>query len=373
MAYKCFIVLALAGVLAGVTDPLARAGDIRITIPRRSESTPVQRLNQEGVEAVQKHDYEKARTLFYRAYLLDPDDPFTLNNIGFIAEMDGQADRAQRFYALAAENVTDASVARASSPLVEGESFRKAIGVRRNAAMEENRENFEAIKLLADKRAAEADALLQKTLKLNPKNPFTLNNMGVTKEAEGDFDSAQRYYYSAAMSRSKEPVIVTLDGHDRGRPVSEVATANLERLRKRLRGENPQESKVDLLNFGGVEAVNRNDWKQAGDDFLQAYKIDPWNAFALNNLGYLAEMQGDPETAQMFYERAQSAGNATARIGVATRSSATGMKLLNVAQESDQDVEARIRQLQEARRRQPGPVVLKHRDNTPVIEPTRPQ
>jgi hypothetical protein len=47
-------------------------------LPRRSQLTPVQRLNREGVEAVKKHDYEKAERLFYKAYLYDPADPFTL-------------------------------------------------------------------------------------------------------------------------------------------------------------------------------------------------------------------------------------------------------------------------------------------------------
>jgi hypothetical protein len=34
---------------------------LKITIPRRSELTPVQRLNREGVEAVKKQQYEKPR------------------------------------------------------------------------------------------------------------------------------------------------------------------------------------------------------------------------------------------------------------------------------------------------------------------------
>jgi len=94
-------VLALA---VCVTAPLARAGDLRITLPRRSKLTPVQRLNREGVEAVQKRHYDKAEALFYKAYLFDPSDPFTLNNLGYISELQGQLDRAQNFYKLAAEN-----------------------------------------------------------------------------------------------------------------------------------------------------------------------------------------------------------------------------------------------------------------------------
>ena len=356
----------------GIAGPAAHAKDFRINIPRRSESTPVQRLNREGVEAARKHDYEKARGLFYRAYLLDPDDPFTLNNLGFMAEIDGQVDRAQRFYALAAENSTNAVVDRASSSLVEGVPFKTALGGMRNTALEVNRANFQAIQLLSDSRALEADTLLQHTLKIDPQNPFTLNNMGVAKESEGDFEGAQRYYHAAAASHSNEPVIVTLNGASRGKPVSEIAEANSQRLSQRLKSDDAFKIKVDRLNFRGVQAVNRNDWDEAGKDFLEAYKIDPQNAFVLNNLGYLAEMQGDEETAQLFYQRAQIASDASARIGLATRLSATGMKLVDVAQESVRDVQAGIEQQQQARRRRPGPIVLRHRDNTPVIEPEQP-
>ena len=365
----CVVLMAALGVNAA---PAAYAWDIRITIPKRSESTPVQRLNREGVDAVRKHDYDKARTLFYRAYLLDPDDPFTLNNLGFMAEIDGQVDRAQRFYSMATQNVTEASVDRASSPQVEGATFKAAIGGMRNAGMEVNRGNFQAIQLLSNNRALEADALLQQTLKLDPHNAFTLNNLGVAKEMEGDFEGAQRYYYFAANSQSKDPVIVTLNGAARGKPVSEIAAANSQKLRDRLKNEDPIDGKVARLNFQGVQAVNRNDWKSAEKDFLEAYKINPSDGFVLNNLGYVAEMEGDPETAQIFYERAQIARDATARVGIATRLSATGMKLLDVAQASNRDVDTRIAQLREARRRQPGAVVLKHRDNTPVVEPQQP-
>ncbi len=76
------------------------AGDLRIPLPKSSKPTPVQKFNQEGVQAVQKHDYAKAKKLFYKAYLIDPNDPFTLNNLGYISEMEGDLDRAQRFYAL---------------------------------------------------------------------------------------------------------------------------------------------------------------------------------------------------------------------------------------------------------------------------------
>ena len=79
----------------------AHAGDLKIYLPRRSKLTPVQALNRDGVEAARKNNLEKAKSLFYRAYLLDPDDPFTLNNMGYVSELEGKAKEAQHFYALA--------------------------------------------------------------------------------------------------------------------------------------------------------------------------------------------------------------------------------------------------------------------------------
>src|SRR5881275_1065441 len=93
---------------------------LRISIPKRSKPTPVQALNRDGVKAVEKHDYAKAKKLFYKAYLLDPDDPFTLNNLGYIAELEGDVDRAQRFYELAGEQNSEAVVDKASSEQAKG-------------------------------------------------------------------------------------------------------------------------------------------------------------------------------------------------------------------------------------------------------------
>jgi len=44
--------------------PQARAGDIKITLPKRSHLTPVQRLNQEGVAEIHKRSYEKSSSVF---------------------------------------------------------------------------------------------------------------------------------------------------------------------------------------------------------------------------------------------------------------------------------------------------------------------
>src|SRR5579862_3977809 len=125
-----FSAAAIFAVLAGSLFPkVARAGDLKITIPRRSILTPVQKLNREGVDAVRKHNLKKAEELFYKAYLFDPDDSFTLNNLGYISELQGQIERAEKFYALAAEQPSDAVVDIASTREARGKSMRDAVGV----------------------------------------------------------------------------------------------------------------------------------------------------------------------------------------------------------------------------------------------------
>src|ERR1035437_424351 len=119
--------IAVIAVLAATGSHAAWAGDaLRITVPRHSELTPVQRLNREGVDAVKKHQYEKASALFYKAYLYDPADPFTLNNLGYISEVQGELDRAHRFYALAAEQGSDANIDRSNAKQLEGKPMKYA-------------------------------------------------------------------------------------------------------------------------------------------------------------------------------------------------------------------------------------------------------
>jgi Flp pilus assembly protein TadD len=118
--------------------------------------------------------------------------------------------------------------------------------------------------------------------------------------------------------------------------------------------------------------MNRNELSAAEQDFRNAYALDPNNAFAANNIGYLAEMEGDRETAQFFYDKAQALGGARTPVGLATRSSAEGKALGVVASDSDSKVEAKVRQERAARRQQNEPVRLLLRDNTPVQEPATP-
>ncbi len=153
----------------------------------------------------------------------------------------------------------------------------------------------------------------------------------------------------------------------RGKPLSQMAQSSAARLRKRMRDLTSDDAQVALLNLRGVSALNRNDWRTAQEDFAKAYKLAPDNAFSLNNQGYVAEMNGDIESAQDFYRQARSAGGASTRVGIASRPGAEGMRLAAVADESDGQVSNVIKAKNEARHRQNrGLIQLKRRDGTPV-------
>ena len=353
-----------------LTSQCAQGGDIKITIPRHSKLTPVQRLNREGVEAVRKHDYRKAETLFYKAYLFDPDDAFTLNNLGYISELQGQIDRAQQFYSLAAEQSSDAVVDLSSKSQLRGQPMKAALDIT-SEPLQINHANVEAVRLLQQGRAPEADLLLQQVLKGDPNNVFTLNNMGVAKEMEGEAQDALRYFDEASRQSSDATAVVTTDRSWRGRQVSQMAQQNAKALREHLAHEQDLPEQVAELNLRGVSAVNRNDLHTANADFRKAYALDPGNAFTLNNIGYVAELEGDRETAQFFYEQARQAGGAGATVGVATSRTAEGRKLFSVAEDNDSRVQTKVTQERDTFRREPGPVGLRRRDNS-IVEDSVP-
>jgi Flp pilus assembly protein TadD len=352
----------------------AWAGDLRIVIPRRTKPTPVQQLNRDGVNAVKKHQLDKAEKLFYKAYLIDPNDPFTLNNLGYISELKGKIERAQRYYELASRQDSETVIDQASGPAMKGKQLTELTGSFGNRELRVNRGNVEAMSLLQQDRTQEAAVLLQRTLAIDPQNPFTLNNLGFTMEAEGELESAFKYYTQAANLHSSEPIVVSMDPHWRGKPISEIAANNARAVRQRLDTEQTVADKVARLNLQGVSALNRNDPQGARRYFEEAYTLDPRNAFTLNNMGYVAEMDGDQETAEGYYTAAKQAEGSAEKVARANRHEMEGLSLNQVAGGNDEGTQANLEAQREAKLRQGGPIQLKHRDNTPVTEPeTSPQ
>jgi Flp pilus assembly protein TadD len=353
---------------------LANSQEKHLPLPKRSGYTPVQKLNNDGVKALAKHHLAKAKQLFYQAYLIDPNDPFTLNNLGYAAELEGDMDRAQRYYDLAAVNTSEALVNRSTDKEVEGKVVAKVAGRAAQGTMQVNQLNRQAVQLLNHDRAPEADLVLQQALKLDPKNAFTLNNMGFAKEKEGELEEAIQFYMRASGTRSREPVVVTSNDDWRGKPISEIAQRNAEKTQHRLNdSRNDVEAQVARLNLRGVSAMNRNDRTTARQDFQKAYKLDPNYSFTINNMGFLAELDGDKETAQTYYKQAQAGDRARAKVGVATRTEAEGQPLRQVAEQSTALMSSTLDAQAEARRQSGVSLTLKTRDNKPVKEKPRAQ
>lgn len=362
--------VATASLLAFCIALPASAKDLRINFPKHSEATPVQKLNQKGVKEIQKHHLAKAERLFYKAYLIDPDDPFTLNNLGYISELQGKVERAERYYELAAkENNSETVIAEATDRKLQGEKLSDVTGSYKNLNLRINRGNVLAMSLMQQGRYQEAEDVLRQALKLDPKNPFTLNNLGFALEAQGNLESALQYYNQASMTHSTEPIVVAIDSHWRGKPISDIAFRNEQAVRRRLDSERTAQERADRLSVEGVSALNHNEPNKASEYFQQAYQLDPQNAFTLNNMGYVSEMQGDEETAADYYDRARRADQSGTPVSIASRNEMVGEAVAQVAGSNTQAADADLQAQAEAKRRRHAPIVLRRRDNTPVTGP----
>ncbi len=363
MAERWVTVVAI--VLVGTAHAGWSEDTLRITIPGRSEFTVVQRLNREGVDAVKKQQIEKAARLFYKAYLFDPADPFTLNNLGYISELQGNLDRARRFYSLAAEQGCKADIDRSNAKQLEGKPMQYAFENLQDIPMRVNRMNVDAMTLLSEHQGFEAVSLLRKALALDAMNPFTLNNLGVADESIGDYSGALASYTSAAAIHSAKRVAITQDRTWRGRSVSVMAAASARRLVDRMKKMDITERNAAMLTLRGVSATNRNEWLVARQDFLDAYSLDPFSAFSLNNRGFVAEMDGDLETAQDFYEKARQASGSDDRIGLATQLLSEGKKLSSIAATNNLEVNRELEIYSQKRHQETGPIELTPRGNVP--------
>lgn len=357
------------GLLAGAACVPASAHELRIVIPRRSELTPVQKLNREGVRAVRGHNYRKAEALFYRAYLYDPADPFTLNNLGYVSELRGELAKADEFYKLAGEQSCNATIAMSSRKQLQGKPMLYAVSTVKNLPMRMDRANVEAIELLKQGHPFEARDVLMQVLPSDPRNPFTLNNLGVAEEATGNYEKALDYYDEAAGMGSAAPIVVTINKSWLGKPVSQAAAESARSLRRRMRNGNMDVERARMLAFRGVHAANENDVSSAESDFQEAFRLDPGGAFSLNNRAWLAERAGDMETAQYYYAQAQRAANAGEKVGLATRPAAQGHPLGAVAQDSVQQVTDELNIYAQQRRGTPGPITLIPRTGTSGTQP----
>ncbi len=356
---------------AALVVPQARAKDkLILDIPLHSKSSPVQRLNRAGVEAVRRNQYERAQALFEKAYLYDPSDPFTLNNLGYVAELRGDLERAHKYYQLATEQGCDAPIDMSSLRSLKGKPMRAAYDSLQDVSMRINRVNLDAMRLLSGGRGFEAIAMLQQALAADPHNPFTMNNLGVADESVGDYDGALKYYTQVADLHTSERVSVTAEKAWRGKSVSSMAAASAKRLKARMALMTQPQLEALKFNERGVFEANQNQWSAARQNFLRAYQIDPSSAFSLNNRAYVAERDGDLESAQFFYEKSWRAADANDRVGIATSSFADGQKIITVANDSDSKVNSALTVYGQQRHEQSVPVELTPRGGAQANSPS---
>src|SRR5260370_1497579 len=248
----------------------APAQELRLPLPKKSKYTPVQQLNRDGVKALQKHDISKAKGLFYKAYLIDPNDPFTLNNLGYVAELEGELDRARRYYDLAEANTSEAVIEKSTEKQVEGKTLTKVAGHVLGDQMKVNQLNSEAVRLLSQDRAPEADLVLQQALKIDSNNPFTLNNLGFAKEKQGALEEAIKNYQRAANTHSAERIVVAANKDWRGKSINQVAQRNADNTGAGQAKARDRGARVAPLNLQGRSAMNRNGRQTARPQLPQA-------------------------------------------------------------------------------------------------------
>ena len=58
---RVIVIIGISSILGAIQ---AQAGDLKISVPRRSHMTPVQKLNRAGVDAVRKHVQSQGRSHF---------------------------------------------------------------------------------------------------------------------------------------------------------------------------------------------------------------------------------------------------------------------------------------------------------------------
>lgn len=360
--------VAIGALLAPAVFGQGFNSSLKIPIPQRAYSTPTQNLNRDGVNELKHGHREKAKKLFYKAYLLDPEDPFTLNNLGYVSELEGDATRALRYYGLAARNHTDAVIDQSSVADLKGKPLDAVFEKVQNADLQVNQINERAIALLQQGRTFAARNLLRSALPNHPRDPFLLNNLGYVMESVGDLNEALRCYSAAASLHSTEKVIVTPRLKWQGRAISEVAAENAAAVSGQIaRGETP-EAATARLNLRGVAALNDNQPLTARQFFLQAYQQDSQNAFTLNNLGYVSELAGDQESAESYYMAARAGRDANQKVSYSTRRDVEGSRIGNLADTNQVDVESTLKAMQQTRRRTQRPVELIRRNDGQVSQ-----
>ena len=88
-------------------------------------------------------------------------------------------------------------------------------------------------KLLENKNR-EAKEYFEEALEHDAENPYTLLNIGVVAEREGDFQRAADYYQKVIYTNTEATAIEASDPEKKGLPLVDIARENIERLKPRM-------------------------------------------------------------------------------------------------------------------------------------------
>jgi general secretion pathway protein D len=91
-------------------------------------------------------------------------------------------------------------------------------------------------KLLENKNR-EAKEYFEEALEHDAENPYTLLNVGVVAEREGDFKRAVDYYQKVIFTNTEATAIEASDPEKKGLPLVDIARENIERLKPRMKSK----------------------------------------------------------------------------------------------------------------------------------------
>jgi len=86
--------------------------------------------------------------------------------------------------------------------------------------------------LLVKERNSEAREYFEEALEIDPENPYTLLNIGVIEEREGNFPAALYYYQKVITTGTTATALEASDASKEGMPLIQIARENIERLRQ---------------------------------------------------------------------------------------------------------------------------------------------
>ncbi|WP_419176031.1 type II secretion system secretin GspD [Desulfosediminicola sp.] len=85
---------------------------------------------------------------------------------------------------------------------------------------------------LVQERNVEAREYFEEALELDPENPYTLLNIGVIEEREGNYPAAAQYYQKVITTGTTATALEASDSSKEGLSLVQIARENIERLRQ---------------------------------------------------------------------------------------------------------------------------------------------